>query len=329
MSSFTEPSVLESDDSIIYLGNPNPPPTRPGWTRFVCVSDTHGKTFDVPDGDVLLHSGDLTNLGLLKEFNVTMLWLYALPHKTKIIIAGNHDLSLHQQDDWYQKHGNEFSSQPLQDFEVIRDLVAGQRAKDSGVRYVQDERITFQAKEGGREWSLYGSPWSPEFCDWAFNYSRHDGKKLISTFPKTDILLTHGPPLHIFDATTGGNLAGCRDLANRLPFLRPRIHLFGHIHEGHGAFLHEWAAGAVETPLIQSTEQETEQAASGELYLDDDRLNARTEEYDEPLALSNGGERTAFINAANWPAGKRKKVFNWTTAFGGPGFGPIIVDLKD
>ena len=66
--------------------------------RFVVVSDTHNRQestpINVPDGDVLLHCGDLTQLGRSEEFKKANAWLTSLPHKTKIVIAGNHDIGL-------------------------------------------------------------------------------------------------------------------------------------------------------------------------------------------------------------------------------------------
>ena len=56
----------------------------PDWTRFVCISDNHARTYPVPAGDVLLHAGDLTRSGQLKEFQITMEWLFRLPHKVKM-----------------------------------------------------------------------------------------------------------------------------------------------------------------------------------------------------------------------------------------------------
>lgn len=67
------------------LANPPPVPS-PEWTRFVCISDTHTRTFHVPPGDVLLHSGDLTNTGLFSEFRTTVEWLRELPHATKMSV---------------------------------------------------------------------------------------------------------------------------------------------------------------------------------------------------------------------------------------------------
>lgn len=69
---------LEYDDPL------NVPSVPSGYTRFVCVSDTHSRRFPVPDGDVLLHSGDLTNTGTLAEFEQTMDWICGLPHKLKM-----------------------------------------------------------------------------------------------------------------------------------------------------------------------------------------------------------------------------------------------------
>lgn len=82
--------------------------------RFVCISDTHEKMSEilplVPDGDVLIHAGDFTNYGDVGEvckFNAELgnglfflhFWLNSsvvisakLPHKYKIVIAGNHEL---------------------------------------------------------------------------------------------------------------------------------------------------------------------------------------------------------------------------------------------
>ena len=61
--------------------------------RIVCISDTHCAEIDVPDGDILLHAGDLTYMGKPDELRVVMDWLSSLPHKHKIFIAGNHDFS--------------------------------------------------------------------------------------------------------------------------------------------------------------------------------------------------------------------------------------------
>eukprot|EP00116_Pleurobrachia_bachei_P017872 sb/3478134/ len=65
-------------------------PKPDGHVRFVCLSDTHSRDLSiaVPDGDVLLHAGDMTNAGTLGEFKKFRMLMESLPHKHKIVIAG-------------------------------------------------------------------------------------------------------------------------------------------------------------------------------------------------------------------------------------------------
>ena len=66
----------------------NPPAyPGPGWTRFVCLSDTHSETCKVPVGDVLLHAGDLSSWGYIRNLEVTVSWLASLPHPVKMYVA--------------------------------------------------------------------------------------------------------------------------------------------------------------------------------------------------------------------------------------------------
>jgi hypothetical protein len=96
--------------------------------------------------------------------------------------------------------------------------------------YLQDEAVEI---EGLRIW---GSPWQPEFLDWAFNLPR--GAALREKWDRipsgTDVLITHGPPQGVLDRVDEGRREGCADLLNAVARVRPRLHLFGHIHEGYG-----------------------------------------------------------------------------------------------
>ncbi|KAF9255844.1 Metallo-dependent phosphatase [Marasmius fiardii PR-910] len=301
MSTPKPKSILHVDYNHLSL-----PPPQPNYTRFVCISDTHSHTFPVPEGDVLLHGGDLTNTGTVNDFEKTMEWICRLPHRVKVLIGGNHDLTLHTR--WYDDNWDRWHYRiGKQDIKPIMELLKGPKAKNAGVIYLEDEATTFQAKEGGRSWSVYGSPWSPWFFDWAFNYQREEGKRLVSKFPKTDILLTHGPPHGIFDRTSGGDYAGCTDLRNCLPFLRPRIHVFGHIHEAHGGYTHSWKENNSKCPEVQN----------------DDTVLEDTQALADITVDS-----TTFVNPANWPMGKRRADYG-TKEFGGEGFRPIVVDLLD
>jgi predicted phosphodiesterase len=64
--------------------------------RIVAISDTHTmeRNFQIPDGDVLVHCGDFTYKGRQEEITDFLDWFLDLPHKNKILIAGNHDVTL-------------------------------------------------------------------------------------------------------------------------------------------------------------------------------------------------------------------------------------------
>ena len=70
-------------------------PQPPDTIRFVLLSDTHNVTDNlrVPDGDVLLHSGDFSDCGKPENIVHFNEFLGRLPHPHKVVIAGNHDLS--------------------------------------------------------------------------------------------------------------------------------------------------------------------------------------------------------------------------------------------
>jgi predicted phosphohydrolase len=174
----------------------------------VCVSDTHGRHAEtvVPDGDVLVHAGDVTlhgELGDVEEFDH---WLASLPHRHKVVVAGNHD--------WC------FQTHPEQARARLRHAV-----------YLQDEAAVVAGLK------FYGSPWQPWFLDWAFNLPR--GPELAAKWAlipdDTDMLVTHGPPFGVLDVTRRGDHAGCADLVARVRTVRPGLHVFGHIHEAAGA----------------------------------------------------------------------------------------------
>ncbi|KAG1791733.1 Metallo-dependent phosphatase-like protein [Suillus plorans] len=289
----------------VYISyDPANPPSHPGlnWTRFVCISDTHSHTFSVPSGDVLLHSGDLSRLGREDEIRVTIEWLRSLDHGVKIIIAGNHDLPLHEEwyeDSYYAFHDKKESST------AIKNLVDSDANRDRGLIYLQDEQYTFSTKEGGREWSVYGSPWQPYFGGWAFNYLPEEAYDRVSAIPEVDILLTHGPPHNILDKTFTNVNAGCPALLAHLSKMRgpPLLHVFGHIHEARGAVRHSW------------------------LQAEEDQCFS-----DSECSPALGTRETIMVNAANLPLGRqaiRPGPGGQRIPCGGLGFQPVIVDLLD
>jgi hypothetical protein len=177
--------------------------------RIACLSDTHcqHRTLRVPDGDVLLHAGDFTKFGDLDHVADFNAWLGTLPHRHKIVIAGNHELP----------------------FEDDRDGLLA-RSMLTNATYLQDAEAR---AEGLRIW---GSPWQPEFGRMAFNLPRGAplARKWALIPPGVDVVVTHGPPLGIGDELPGGNHVGCGELARALRRRAPRLHVSGHIHIGHG-----------------------------------------------------------------------------------------------
>lgn len=179
----------------------------------VCISDTHNQLryIKVPDGDVLVHAGDFSMQGRAAEIQEFNDQLGRLPHKHKIVIAGNHDIG--------------FETHP-EDAKAL--LTNATYLEDSGVEI-----------EGVKFW---GSPWQPQFYDWAFNLERgEDLREKWQKIPEDiDVLITHGPPRFILDmAYRQGPLpdesVGCDDLRDEvLNRIKPRYHVFGHIHESRG-----------------------------------------------------------------------------------------------
>ncbi|KAF9228787.1 Metallo-dependent phosphatase [Gyrodon lividus] len=211
-------------------GTEVPPHPGPGWTRFVCISDTHSRTYRVPSGDVLLHAGDLSSWGSLPRLTTTIEWLRTLDHPVKILVAGNHDLCL-------DKKWGESDSWGLGP-EVIQRARAYVHSQASfGMYYLEHQSLHFTSPSG-RVWKVYGSPAAPLYVEGAFQYtSRTEAKAIYDRIPNdTEILITHTPPYKILDKTKKGSHAGCERLLSRSRHLNYcRLHVFGHIHEAAGS----------------------------------------------------------------------------------------------
>ncbi len=176
--------------------------------RLVCISDTHGThhQLKLPEGDVLVHAGDISNRGTPEQVQDFIHWFSHQPFTYKIFIAGNHDFLA--EDDPGQ----------------FRSLL------DSTCIYLENESIEL---EGVRFW---GSPVTPWFFNWAFNRQRGEEiREYWHSIPEeTDVLITHGPPYGIRDLNLHGQLTGCEELNHKVWEVSPKVHLFGHIHEAYG-----------------------------------------------------------------------------------------------
>lgn len=173
-------------------------------TRICCISDTHEMEdrIRIPPCDLILHAGDITNLGdypYLVKFNN-----WAKNQSVPVVcIPGNHDKTLPKKE--------------------AQDLL-------SNCHLLLDSEITIQGLK------IYGSPWTPWFGGeiWAFN--KHRGPEIQEMWKKIpfdiNILITHGPPKFILDKVPRTSAPqGCRDLSDKIKELKNlKLHVFGHLH---------------------------------------------------------------------------------------------------
>lgn len=197
--------------------------------KVTLISDTHSKhkqlDADLPGGELLIHAGDFMNSGYgAYEAEDFFTWFDKINnYDTKVLIAGNHDRWMQDRSD--DAHG----------------ILTGYKT----IEYLQDDDLTlyYDGHNGDLPEDnvrIYGSPWQPEFCDWAFNLPRNgeEMKARWDAIPdNTDILITHGPPFGYQDIPGGQSIrVGCEMLRYRVDEIKPKIHVFGHIHGGYGYY---------------------------------------------------------------------------------------------
>ncbi len=203
--------------------------------RITLISDTHTKheelmwdKNDLPGGDLLIHAGDLMNSGYnSNDITSFCAWFDTLKqYDHKVFIAGNHDRM--------------FENLPERAMEIVNSY--------KNIDYLQDDWIIVGDADphdpSVKTAKIYGSPWQPEFYNWAFNLPK-GGPDLMSKWeaiPKdTDILITHGPPQDHLDMSGppyNEPHLGCALLREKVDEQPPKIHVFGHIHGGYGYKFH-------------------------------------------------------------------------------------------
>ena len=204
--------------------------------KIICISDTHGYHDEItmPEGDMLIHAGDFSNIGSPKEIMSFNTWLGKQNYKHKFVIPGNHDRGMET---------------ILNSESLITNATL--------LKYNQSPAIDRSHNIIDHEESylyIVGAQFSPNFSKgWAFNYDRRFGEDLwkeVLSSSKPDILITHTPPFGILDKVNniyhdviGGDFAeynngsvGCKDLLDTVLKKKPKLHVFGHIHEGYGVF---------------------------------------------------------------------------------------------
>jgi Icc-related predicted phosphoesterase len=196
--------------------------------RITFISDTHNKhkqiTEDLPGGDLLIHAGDISSMGYEHEIQQFCKWYNNIEnYNHKVFIAGNHD--------WGFQDNVERAMEIVNSYKTID--------------YLKDDLLCV-GEEGSEDYSkmvkIWGSPWQPEFFNWAFNLPKN-GSELEYVWNQipwdTDILITHGPAYGKLDDVEGrrGIHLGCELLEKRINTIaRPKIHVCGHIHSGYGYY---------------------------------------------------------------------------------------------
>ncbi|KAF9247769.1 transcriptional regulator family: Fungal Specific TF [Penicillium roqueforti] len=208
--------------------NPSHPPIR-----IICISDTHNATPPLPPGDILVHAGDLTAHGTFDEVQTQLHWLSSQPHTHKIVIAGNHDLIL-----------DEASEMKF----LSREGISAVKRKEldwTGIHYLQEEAVTLEipvpaaGEQQVRRVKIYGSPMTPEFGLWAFQYPSIRDVRTGQIPDNTDILVVHGPPALYGDCDSEKGpdgkikVKGDGYLLREIQRVKPKMVVCGHIH---GAF---------------------------------------------------------------------------------------------
>lgn len=193
--------------------------------RVVCISDTHSmhEELRIPPGDILIHAGDCSWIGKPDELISFAEWMEELPHPYKIFVAGNHDWIFTRERD------RDHAKAVLMNHDVT---------------YLQDSECVIAFREDEHDsppsipLRIWGAPWTPVFMDWAFMLPPPQIQEKWALIPTGDksphILITHGPPQGIRDKTLEGVSAGCPALLQATLKVEPLLHVFGHIHEGHG-----------------------------------------------------------------------------------------------
>lgn len=176
--------------------------------KLVIISDTHSQLSQVkvPDGDILIHCGDWTYLGEQQEIIKFGRDIRKLPHKHKILIPGNHDLT-------FDPRHPKFHADRLKWLKP-----------DDRTQVVINSTVEVEGLK------IFCTSLIPKIGEWAFGYPEMCKKALYDTIEKVDIVISHGPPLGIMDEAN----YGCPVLLDLVERVKPRFHFFGHCHAGYG-----------------------------------------------------------------------------------------------
>ncbi|CAL5972256.1 Calcineurin-like_phosphoesterase [Hexamita inflata] len=181
------------------------------------ISDIHGlqrKILSLPGGDILFVTGDVTS-STRPELEVVLEFFEFLQRQNYdfiVLIAGNHD-----------KLFQEKSAE-------IRSLLK----RYPKIFYLEDEMLCITVRD--QPLRIFGTPHSA--LSWSSAFVLTKQQDIINRFQKSvnaDIVLSHGPPFGILDLTQKNENIGCGHLLNFIIKEKPKLHLFGHVHEAFGS----------------------------------------------------------------------------------------------
>ncbi len=183
--------------------------------KILHISDTHNihhNLKNLPDADIIAHTGDITNHGNRDEVESFMGWFNKLPYQYKIFIAGNHDMSFVNKPDWLVEMLDDFTK-----YEYINFYLENSSCEIEGFK-------------------IYGSPITPRFETRFDAFCVDRGPEIWDEWNKipidTNIVLTHGPVWGKLDVNQFPQLeyVGCEQLRWHIKRVKPLLHLCGHIH---------------------------------------------------------------------------------------------------
>ncbi|RYP57775.1 hypothetical protein DL769_009289 [Monosporascus sp. CRB-8-3] len=212
-------------------------------TKFLIISDTHGQHLVQSNlrADVAIHCGDLTEESKIQEFRDALDLLKSIQAPLKLVIAGNHDFTM----DLPTFEANVSNADEPLDAELVKMEYGDygeakeifENAKAHGIHFLEEGMHRFEL-ENGALLTVYASPCTPSLNDsWGFQYRPQQHE---FTMTNVDLVMTHGPPHGIMDLTESRTRAGCPNLFSAVARAQPKLHCFGHIHEGWGAKLVGW-----------------------------------------------------------------------------------------
>lgn len=185
--------------------------------KIVCISDTHGlhDQLEIPSCDLLIHTGDATNIGSEKEMRSFASWLNHQTQASSILyVPGNHDTIAET------------------DFGLVRQMF------DPRIAVITAGVVEIAG------FKILGYSWTPEFCGWGFQGWDHDSdnpkfrdmRRDLNLVSEVDIIAAHGPMQGILSRNQYDEECGSIQLRRAWERIKPKLYVCGHIHESYGRF---------------------------------------------------------------------------------------------